>query len=388
MTPLNLKERVLGCLRYRRVDRMPVLHFGGWGETLTKWLDEGRLTPEEVERCRGQEGNSVLFRKLGFDGTWADNTLFQPHNNLYPLFDSRVIETSLDGAKKVLTVEGVVVIQQPGATGIPAEVDHLLKDRASWEYHYLPRVQFNEDRIRTAKVFTGTTWLTYDQGGREYLQQENRQNICGIQCGSLFGAIRNWLGVEGSAYLLVDDELLFDEIIKTVGDLCYQCVEAVLRDGAKFDYAHFWEDICFKNGPLIAPAVFYAKVAPHYRRITDLLLKYGVDIVSVDCDGKIDALIPAWLDHGVNTMFPIEVGTWNASIKPWRAQYGRALRGVGGMNKTVFARDRRAVELEIERLKPLVALGGFIPCPDHRIAPDAQWDLVRYYCDRMRAVFD
>jgi uroporphyrinogen decarboxylase len=33
-------------------------------------------------------------------------------------------------------------------------------------------------------------------------------------------------------------------------------------------------------------------------------------------------------------------------------------------------------------------LGGYLPCPDHRIAPDAEWNLVRYYCDRMRAVFD
>ena len=32
---------------------------------------------------------------------------------------------------------------------------------------------------------------------------------------------------------------------------------------------------------------------------------------------------------------------------------------------------------EIERLKPLVDLGGYIPCPDHRIAPDAKFDLVR-----------
>ena len=86
-------------------------------------------------------------------------------------------------------------------------------------------------------------------------------------------------------------------------------------------------------------------------------------------------------------MFPIEVGTWDASIAPWRAQYGRELRGVGGMNKNVFARDRAAVDAEIERLKPLVDLGGFLPCPDHRIAPDAEWDTVRYYTDRMRAAF-
>lgn len=54
---------------------------------------------------------------------------------------------------------------------------------------------------------------------------------------------------------------------------------------------------------------------------------------SVDCDGLIDTLIPTWLNNGVNTMFPIEVGTWDANIKPWREKYSQQLRGVGGMSK-------------------------------------------------------
>ena len=124
-------------------------------------------------------------------------------------------------------------------------------------------------------------------------------------------------------------------------------------------------------------------MGPHYKKITNLLHSYGVNIVSVDCDGMIDALLPTWLNNGVNTMFPIEVGTWNANIRPWREKYGRELRGVGGMNKTVFARDYKAVDEEIERLKPLIALGGYIPCPDHRIAPDAKFENVQYYCEKM-----
>ena len=57
------------------------------------------------------------------------------------------------------------------------------------------------------------------------------------------------------------------------------------------------------------------------------------------------------------------------------------------MNKNVMSRDRAAVDAEVERLRPLVEMGGYIPCPDHRLAPDTKWDLVRYYCDRMRAAF-
>ena len=46
------------------------------------------------------------------------------------------------------------------------------------------------------------------------------------------------------------------------------------------------------------------------------------------------------------------------------------------------------IDAEIERLKPLVELGGYIPCPDHRIPLEAEWDLVRYYCDRLREVLN
>ncbi len=164
-------------------------------------------------------------------------------------------------------------------------------------------------------------------------------------------------------------------------------MEKSLETGAKFDFAHFWEDICFKSGPLINPRVFREKVGPHYRRITDLLSSHGVSIVSLDCDGKIDTLVPIWLENGVNTMFPIEVGTWHASIEPWREKYGRELRGVGGMDKRVFAHDTAAIDAEVERLKPLVELGGYIPCPDHRIAPDGKWENVQYYCGKMREAF-
>jgi len=53
----------------------------------------------------------------------------------------------------------------------------------------------------------------------------------------------------------------------------------------------------------------------------------------------------------------------------------------------VFAHDYAAIDAEVERLKPLVELGGYIPCPDHRIAPDAKWENVQYYCEKMRRTF-
>jgi uroporphyrinogen decarboxylase len=383
---MNDRQRAMAVLNYEPYDQLPIVHFGFWTDTLNKWADEGHITREEAKSWGdGNPTDVVVSRKLGFDFNWY--AVMHCNTHLKPGFKRKVVRELPDGSKHVLNGEGVVVLEKANAVGIPPEIDHLLKTRKEWKKHYRRRLQFSEDRVLKAEVRIDDQMVPFDAGGLEYLKRDERAYPYGLHCGSLFGRIRNIIGVTGATYIYAEDEALFDEMIHAYGDLCYQCTKMALESGAKFDFAHFWEDICFKNGPLISPYVFEEKVGPQYQRITDLVRSYGIRVVSLDCDGMIDALIPTWFRHGVNTMFPIEVGTWNASIEPWRRQYGRELRGIGGMNKTVFARDAAAIDAEIERLKPLVDLGGYLPCPDHRLAPDAKWDNVRRYCDRMREVF-
>jgi len=193
--------------------------------------------------------------------------------------------------------------------------------------------------------------------------------------------------VLGMSYLLYDeDEELFADIIDTYADMQYRCVEMILETGAKFDFAHYWEDICFKNGPLLAPDVFEELCAKHYKKRNDLCHKYGIDIISLDCDGVTDRLLPTWFDNGVNTMFPIEVGTWGDQFAPAREKFGKEMRGVGAMDKTVLRKDKAAVDAELERMKRLASMGGFIPCPDHRLMPGTKFELVQYYADEIRKI--
>lgn len=385
MQQMTNRERALAVLNYEPYDRMPLVHFGYWQETLQKWVAEGHISEALANaHSDGNPADYELNKMLGWDFDWQ--CMFSPDDGLRPSFERKVIKNLEDGSKHVLDGNGVVLLQAPGTRSIPAEISHTLTDRESWEEQYKFRYEWSEERVTKAGVLVNDHVSRFEDEGLDFLRRDDRDYMYGIHCGSLFGNIRNIIGVEGSSYMYCDDEELFTEIIDTNAELCYQNVKYALESGAKFDFGHFWEDICFKNGPLVIPSVFDEKVGPHYKRITDLLKQYGINIVSLDCDGKIDSLIPTWIENGVNTMFPIEVGTWEASIAPWREKYGKELRGVGGMNKNVFARDRAAIEVEVERLRQLVDLGGYIPCPDHRIPPGAEWDLVKYYCDRMREV--
>jgi len=364
---VNNKQKFFSVLNYETDAEMPITHFGWWDETVVKWKNEGHIKEEDDW--------GVISDKLGFDFGHGDYC-YGGATALFPPFEEKLIKEFPDGSKHVMNRDGVVELRKPGATSIPAEIEHTLTDRKSWESEYLPRLKFSEDRVNLE-------WLKKFEGNIDHPK--------GIFCGSFYGVIRNWFGIVGLSYISIDDEDLYDEVIQTVGDLTYKVVRLVLEKadsiGIRFDYGHFWEDICFNTGPLVKPSILAEKAGPYYKKLTDLGKQYGIKIFSLDCDGCIDQLVPVWFENGINTMFPIEVGTWGASIAPWREQFGKGLMGIGGMNKRVFAWDFNAVDAEIERLKPLVDLGGFIPCPDHRIAPDAKWDNVRYYCDKMRETF-
>jgi hypothetical protein len=383
---MTMRERVLRILGYEEYDWMPVVHFGFWNELYDKWEAEGRIPCDAERKELGNgSGERMVAKELGFDLGWGEAAGIPV--GLRPEFDRAILQVFPNGSRHVRQADGVTVMDHPGVLSIPSEVNHLLTDRASWHEHYLPRLQWSPQRIWEGWVSTPSGEARFDAGGLDYLRRDDRAELKALWAGSLIGWVRNWIGVEGLAYMLADDPDLVREIIDAVGALILRVTGDFFDAGGKVDYLHFWEDICFNKGPLVNPAFFREVCAPWYAKITDLARSRGVRFASLDCDGCIDLLVPIWLESGVNVMFPIEVGTWAASIRPWREKYGREIRGVGGMDKRVFAIDRSAIDAEIERLKPLVDLGGYIPCPDHRIPLEAEWDLVRYYCDRMRQVF-
>jgi uroporphyrinogen decarboxylase len=365
---------------------MPVMHFGFWQETLEKWAGEGHISLEEIKPILNRGNNSMdgsaaelaIAQKLGFDdnflvftgqrGGWANAPL-------YPVFEEKIVRQLEDGHFVKLDRDGVYIKARAGATSIAEEIDHTAKDRATWEANYLPRLAWNDERLDMDAIRA----LVETNSTRE-------RHTC-VYCGSLFGKLRNYWGLVEISYLQADDPELFEDCINAEAEACFSITSKTLSTGVKVDFAHFWEDICYNHGPLIQPEIFRSKVGKHYRRIADECAKYGIDIVSVDCDGLVDDLVPVWLDNGVNTMFPVEYGAWEYDFSTMRKKFGKELRGVGNINKHAMAVDKKAVDHEIERAKRLVDLGGFVPCPDHRIAPDAEWDLVTYYCEKMKEAF-
>jgi uroporphyrinogen-III decarboxylase len=252
-----------------------------------------------------------------------------------------------------------MVLRKKYMGSIPMHEGHLLVDRASWKKLYKPRLDSSHPQ----------RWEGFDEKVRQWLDPQRDVPLT-APGGSMFGRLRDWMGIENIAVLVYDDPSLFEEMTETMGDLVVGVLQRCLATGARFDACCMWEDMCYNGGPLISPAHFEQYLVPQYRRITSLLRSHGCDVVYVDCDGKVDALLPMWLEAGVNCMFPVEVGTWNADPVQLRKQFGQDLLLMGGFDKRVLQSSPAAITREVERLTPLVEEGGYIGFADHRVPPD------------------
>jgi uroporphyrinogen decarboxylase len=295
-----------------------------------------------------------------------------------PVFEgtSAVLEEG-DGYRIVRHPSGAVEKQRKGGESISFHIKEALEPtRQSWARFVEALRTDRYDRVAGAEALAAKT------------QELNaRDEVVMIKAGSLFGDPRGWMGVEGISMLSYDDPALYEEIIATLADH-YMTLNAHVLARVKVDAVYFFEDCCGRSGPLFSPDTFRRFYTRHYRRMVDFYKSHGVDFVLLDSDGYIEPLIECWLDAGIDILFPIEVGTWQADPVALRRKYGKRLRMMGGLdNKKLIPGPAEAVRAELQRLKPLVDEGGFIPLPDHRLPPHCTMEAFCRYVQLFHAVY-
>lgn len=351
-------------MRYQPRDRGMVCDFGFWWETLEVWKEQG--LPAWVNDSNTNE----------FFGMDAYTHGVGNHCGLQPGFGFQILEDRGDH-EVVQDDEGVITLRKKFMSSIPIHIGHTLVDRESWKKEFLPRLDPSSPE-RLPKDWPARV---------ERFKDPAYDHAIDVFAGSLYGWIRNWMGVEAVSYVVYDDPAWFEEMVDTIADCVVGTLQRVFDAGVRPDACSMWEDMCYNGGPLLSPEHFAKYLVPRYRRITDLLHRYGVNIVWNDCDGKIDALIPHWLEGGVNCLFPIEVGTWGGDPVRYRKEYGKDLLLMGGFDKHLLARGEDSIQAEIERLTPLVEEGGYIPFCDHRVPPDVPLKNYLYYLRTVRRVW-
>jgi hypothetical protein len=379
---MNDRQRFWATMHYQPRDRAPLSDFGFWDETLTAWYEQGlprQITPESSAAYFGMEGLEQYLLNAP-DNAFSPGTVQARGEGiatgLVPGFEERVLEDRGDH-EVAHQADGVRVLRRKAMGSIPQHLAHALADRDSWRRLFKPRLDPSQPERLPAELSACVRWWG----------DPAREHPLFLPAGSLYGRLRSWMGVENLSRVVLREPAWFEEMVTTVADCVYGVLERVLATGVQFDGAEFWEDMCFNTGPLLSPRHVRQYLVPHYRRITGLLRRHGVDVIWVDCDGKVDALLPLWLEAGVNGLIPVEVGTWGADPVALRREYGRELLMLGGFNKRILAGTPAEIEREVARLAPLVAEGGYIGFCDHRVPPDVPLANYRHYVETVRRVW-
>ncbi len=292
--------------------------------------------------------------------------------DMVPPFDEEVIEER--GDRKIIRDGNGALCEvfTDGSSTIPHYLEFFVKDRASWK----------EFKKRLDPDAPGRVPEDWDARAKVWNERDTPLGVFG---GSLYGWIRNWMGFEGAAMMLYDDPWIVEDAMEILTDISVSTLEKVCPT-VEFDFCMLWEDMAFKNGPMISPKHFRQFMVPRYKRITEVLRRHGCETVFVDCDGLIHELVEPWLEAGVNVMFPVEIHA--GSDPSWiRNKFGRDVRICGAVDKVALSQGKAAIDAHLERIRPLIEDGFFVPCVDHRVPPDISFADYLYYLDRKRELF-
>ena len=360
---LTPRERFLRVMHYQPVDRIPHMEFGYWQSLKDRWMDEGHLPKDLQPKAGGAVSDTALELFFGCEQRVVVDSRLEAG-------PGRRTEVVGERDGKVIYRDGLGILCEEvkeGIRTIPHYLDFPIKDRPSWERFRDEFLDLNADwRVQTEEEI--------EEKARRL---RNSTSPVGINFGSFIGRIRNWVGFENLALMSHDDPRLVEDMVAHVAELKMKYLPPLLRK-FEFDFAAGWEDICFNSGPLLSPRTFREIILPYMKPVMQMLRRHGIDVIFTDTDGNIKALIPLWLEVGLNCAFPFEIKPGNDVIQ-YRKEYGRDLLILGGFDKLPLFESREAVIAGLRKLEPVLEEGGFIPHIDHRCPDGVSFEMYQYY---------
>ncbi|MBI2504230.1 MAG: hypothetical protein HYW07_13475 [Candidatus Latescibacteria bacterium] len=355
------RERFLAWMLGEKADRPPYwLFWGPWRTTWKRWEGEGKpagLTHQgEVRRLFGAEQPPLAV----------------PVNcGPCPRLERRVLEEDEDYVVFTDTW-GIKRRDYKHGESMSQFLEFPVKGRGGWE-------RFKEERLDPdhPERLAGS-W-------REQTAEWTRQGYP-IQLGyfpdvGIFGGLRWLLGDEECLLAFYTMPELVHEVMEHLTDV-YLAVFSKVVEVVRVDVIHLWEDMCGRQGSLISPQHWEEFMGPCYRRVRDFAGEHGIPLISVDTDGDPGQIIPPMVAAGVNYIFPLEVAA-GCDVHALRARFPE-LALMGGIDKRALAQGPAAIDRELERIRPALAGGRYIPELDHLIPDDVSWENYCHYAASLK----
>jgi len=374
---LTPRERFLRAIYFEEPDRAPhAVQF--WAETIDDWYARGELRLDL--RAKGERGYGplpvglldydLLSPLYGLDMVppWNSGSAFYG-TNFSPLLPERVLEE--DETWRVVRDEwGVTKRVRRDGRSVPQFLDWPVKNREDLEGF---KAFFDpEDARRYAP--------DWEQRVRAVLESERAPIGWGFP--GFFGAARWMLGLERLLIAFMRDQAFLREVFDFWSSFVLKLAKPALE--TQVDYLGIWEDMAYKNGPMVAPRLFQELMVPYYRKVTSAFRQKGVRLTLVDSDGNINSLIPLWLEGGVNGFVPLEAQAGMDAVA-LREKYEDKVVLMGNISLWALRKGPEAIDEELRRKLPaLLPGGGYIASTDHHIPPDVSYASFQHYLGRVQ----
>ena len=388
---MTSREKFLSTMSFDPGFRCPKAEFGYWAAAVRRWLREGLPRVQDIpagaldgDTVRGSVPfgfESSLVSKTGTNELVDRNVMpslgLDSHLAKFPIDFSPHLPCTLveeDDHRRVFT----------DSYGITKMV--MKENAATWHSVAFP-IGSRRDLHRYIEGYDGDHARRLPAGIDELAAALAHRDYPIRLGGEPFGFTyfpRALMGDEGYMTALYDDPGMIHELCEFLVSFAME-YWAVILSRIEIDCVVILEDVAYRNGPMISRAMFEEFAAPYTARLVDFVRQFGVRTIVVDCDGKIDELVPAWVKAGVTGFFPVEAVN---DIVAMRERYPR-LQLLGGIDKRRLATGGRAgIDAELARIAPLIPGGGFIPHVDHCVPQDICWEDFSYYRRRLNGLVD
>jgi len=366
---LDFRESCNAMMRFENPDLLVQLEQGYYPELRKRWKKEGMPDNEQTQSWEtvGLSMGIAAYKRLPICTTF------------YPPFEEKVLEE--DNRYKTFRNPHTGIVQKVFKHGpdisdtFPLFIKHPIQNKKDFE-----RLK---DRLDPHSP--GRYPSDWKKRVKELEEQKNILIILGEVDISFFGHLRDWMGLTNLLLTYHDNPKFIKELNEYHLWFLKELYKKAL-DEAHFDFAFFWEDMAYKNGPLISPQFFREFMLPYYKKMTTYLRNNGIKWIWLDSDGDTEQLIPLFIEGGIDGHWPFECAA-GMDIRRIRKKFPN-LRILGGIDKREIAKGREAIDRELEKKLPFMfSKGGYFPSMDHWVPTDVSYDDFQYYLEKTRAIY-
>jgi len=377
MSPLSHRERVLAVINHEAPDRLPV-DFGGSPATGINLLAYQRLK-----------------QHLGLPGP----VRVQNERSILALPDEAVLElfdvdlrlvlayTAEDSCNRGLFDEAAL------ARGAEyTDVWGVVRRRPPHGHYYVVRAPFEKEDLTIADL-DAHPWPPPTQADAAGLKREaerlRRETDCALLAhipGRLFSLGQFMCGFENWLLQLKINpefcEALLDRGLEIQLAMAQTMLKAV---GDSVDILYLADDYGMQTGPLISPELFRCIFKPRMARLIQFLKARSSARIAFHSCGSVYALIPDFIEVGVEILNPIQVSAADMDTGRLRREFGRRLAFWGAVDSHQVLPLGTPAQVRAEVARRVQDLGpGYIPYSVHNLQAEVPPENILAMIDAVR----